>query len=83
MTGYCYRSDNVIIFGLAQSDHIKRHLLYNDNVFYSNKTISFTIAMHLYHQGRGDFIRPRAVLIFFDISGHTVRSTTTKHYKIK
>ncbi len=27
-TGYCYHSVNVITFGLAQSDHIKRLLLY-------------------------------------------------------
>ncbi len=28
-TGYCYHSVNVITFGLAQSDHIKRLLLHN------------------------------------------------------
>jgi hypothetical protein len=27
-TGYCYHSVNVIPFGLAQSDHIKRLQLY-------------------------------------------------------
>ncbi len=27
-TGYCYHSVNVITFGLAKSDHIKRLLLY-------------------------------------------------------
>jgi hypothetical protein len=30
-TGYCYHSVNVIAFGLAQSDHIKRLLLYLEN----------------------------------------------------
>jgi hypothetical protein len=29
ITGCCYHSVNVITFGLAQSDHIKRLLLYN------------------------------------------------------
>ena len=34
-TGYCYHSVNVITFGLAQSDHIKRLLLYMEAVSFS------------------------------------------------
>ncbi len=44
-TGYCYQSVNVITLGLAQSDHIKRLLLYLNPCqtdIYSNKFNSNT-----------------------------------------
>ncbi len=38
-TGYCYHSVFVITFGLAQSDHIKRLLLYIEGIRIDRVTI--------------------------------------------
>ncbi len=46
-TGYCYHSVNVITFGLAQSDHIKRLLLYNA-ITHSVRRKQFLTALILY-----------------------------------
>ena len=48
ITVYCYHSVNVITFSLAQSDHIKRLLLYYDYLFrFKGSNLRFTITSTL------------------------------------
>ncbi len=44
--GYCYHSVNVIIFGRAQSDHIKRLLLYYKHRRKQKENIKYDILIH-------------------------------------
>jgi hypothetical protein len=50
-TAYCYHSVNVITFGLAQSDHIKRLLVYYDEDDHDRRASLFARCwiLFLYH----------------------------------